>query len=201
MRGEHVTSAGSHCNSHHLNSTGPRSARYSQRWSRRDQVRRREAPPRHAHAGIVSPSRSARVAGGEVADPDGRPHPGVDGQPRAQLLDLVPGRLRNVHSGRRRSHWPAPDYLGPRLCQVGLGLRLLRVRGLNALVATVSTSTSAPVVVAQRLRKGSCDSTRVAARLIADALKTTSALTGLAAGVHWCGQTLRSTATRWSGQR
>jgi Transposase DDE domain group 1 len=50
------------------------------------------------------------------------------------------------------------------------------VRGLNALLATVSTSASAPVVVAQRLRKGSCGSPRGAARLVADALKTIGSL-------------------------
>jgi len=52
------------------------------------------------------------------------------------------------------------------------------VRGLNALLATASTPGTAPVVVAQRLRKGSCGSPRGAARLVADALKTTSKLTG-----------------------
>jgi hypothetical protein len=44
------------------------------------------------------------------------------------------------------------------------------VRGLNALLATVSTPDTAPVIVAQRLRKGSCGSPRGAARLVADAL-------------------------------
>jgi hypothetical protein len=48
-----------------------------------------------------------------------------------------------------------------------------KVRGLNALLATVTTrsttSSTAPVIVAQRLRKGSCGSPRGAARLIADA--------------------------------
>ncbi len=44
------------------------------------------------------------------------------------------------------------------------------VRGLNALLATVSTQTTAPVIVAQRLRKGSVGSPRGAARLITDAL-------------------------------
>ena len=53
-----------------------------------------------------------------------------------------------------------------------------RVRGLNALLATVCTDSSAPVVVAQRLRKGSTGSPRGAARLVADALKTVTALTG-----------------------
>lgn len=44
------------------------------------------------------------------------------------------------------------------------------VRGLNALLATVSTDTTAPVIVAQRLRKGSVGSPRGAARLASDAL-------------------------------
>jgi len=43
---------------------------------------------------------------------------------------------------------------------------------LNALLATVSTPSSAPVIVATRLRKGSANSARGAARLIADAIKT-----------------------------
>ncbi|MCS5480997.1 IS1380 family transposase [Corynebacterium sp. YIM 101645] len=53
------------------------------------------------------------------------------------------------------------------------------IRGLNALLATVTTRTSAPVVVAQRLRRGSCGSPRGAGRLIADAITTTRRLPGL----------------------
>ena len=52
------------------------------------------------------------------------------------------------------------------------------VRGLNALLATVSTKNTAPMVVAQRLRKGSCGSPRGAKRLVADALKTLGQLPG-----------------------
>lgn len=59
----------------------------------------------------------------------------------------------------------------------GSGYGYSGVRGLNALLATVSTTASAPVVVAQRLRKGSCGSPRGAKRLVTDALKTTSTLT------------------------
>src|SRR3954454_12572068 len=59
----------------------------------------------------------------------------------------------------------------------GSGYGYSGVRGLNALLATVSTSRSAPVVVAQRLRKGSCGSPRGAGRLVADALKTVISLT------------------------
>jgi hypothetical protein len=44
------------------------------------------------------------------------------------------------------------------------------VRGLNAVLATVSTETVAPVIAAQRLRKGSAGSARGAARLASDAL-------------------------------
>src|SRR4051812_4953860 len=44
------------------------------------------------------------------------------------------------------------------------------VRGLNALLATVSTDQVAPVIAAQRLRKGSVGSPRGAARLAADTL-------------------------------
>ncbi len=51
----------------------------------------------------------------------------------------------------------------------GSGYGYSGVRGLNALLATASTKTSAPVIVAQRLRKGSCGSPRGAKRLVADA--------------------------------
>ena len=54
----------------------------------------------------------------------------------------------------------------------GAGFGYSGVRGLNALLATVSTETSAPVIVAQRLRKGAAGSPRGAARIVADALKT-----------------------------
>ena len=44
------------------------------------------------------------------------------------------------------------------------------------LLATVSTTQAAPVIVGQRLRKGSCGSPRGAQRLVADALKTVRSL-------------------------
>src|SRR6266566_1455449 len=55
----------------------------------------------------------------------------------------------------------------------GAGYGYTGVKGLNALLATVSTACSAPVIVATRLRKGSANSARGAARLVADAIKTT----------------------------
>jgi hypothetical protein len=54
----------------------------------------------------------------------------------------------------------------------GVGYGYTGVKGLNALLATVSTPSSAPVIVASRLRKGSANSARGAARLVADAIKT-----------------------------
>lgn len=58
----------------------------------------------------------------------------------------------------------------------GSGYGYSGVRGLNALLATVSSTESAPVIVAQRLRKGSCGSPRGATRLVTDALKTVGSL-------------------------
>jgi hypothetical protein len=40
---------------------------------------------------------------------------------------------------------------------------------LNSFIGTLSTPQAAPMIVAQRLRKGSCGSARGAARLVADA--------------------------------
>jgi hypothetical protein len=54
----------------------------------------------------------------------------------------------------------------------GSGHGYTGVKGLNALLATVSTPTSAPVIAATRLRKGSAGSSRGAARLVTDALVT-----------------------------
>ena len=58
----------------------------------------------------------------------------------------------------------------------GAGFGYIKVRGLNALIATVSTESCAPVIVARRLRKGSANSARGAGRLVRDALKTTRTL-------------------------
>jgi hypothetical protein len=55
----------------------------------------------------------------------------------------------------------------------GAGYGYSGVKGLNALLATVSSASAAPVIVATRLRKGSANSARGAARLVADAIKTT----------------------------
>ena len=57
----------------------------------------------------------------------------------------------------------------------GAGYGYSGVKGLNALLATVCTPTAAPVIVASRLRKGSTNSARRAARLVSDAVKTARA--------------------------
>jgi len=60
----------------------------------------------------------------------------------------------------------------------GAGFGYTRVRGLNALIAILTTPGCAPLVVAQRLRKGACGSPRGAQRLVGDAVKQTRRLLG-----------------------
>jgi Transposase DDE domain group 1 len=57
----------------------------------------------------------------------------------------------------------------------GAGYGYSGVKGLNALLAALSAPGAAPVIVATRLRKGSANSARGAARLVADALRTSRA--------------------------
>jgi Transposase DDE domain group 1 len=54
----------------------------------------------------------------------------------------------------------------------GAGRGYTGIKGLNALLAIVSTATSAPLIAANRLRKGSTNSARGAAKLLTDALAT-----------------------------
>jgi Transposase DDE domain group 1 len=58
----------------------------------------------------------------------------------------------------------------------GSGYGYSGVRGLNALIATVTTEPGAPVIIGQRLRKGACGSARGAARMIGDTLATLTRL-------------------------
>src|SRR5664280_82372 len=60
----------------------------------------------------------------------------------------------------------------------GAGYGYTGVKGLNALLAIVSTPLSAPVIAATRLRRGGTSSARGAARLVADALVTARACGG-----------------------
>lgn len=54
----------------------------------------------------------------------------------------------------------------------GSGYGYSGVRGLNALLATVTTPSSAPVIIGQRLRRGAAGSPRGAKRLVRDSLAT-----------------------------
>lgn len=64
----------------------------------------------------------------------------------------------------------------------GSGYGYSGVRGLNALLTTVTTDTCAPVIIGQRLRRGACGSARGAARMVSDALVTVDRLRTQAAG-------------------
>ncbi len=57
----------------------------------------------------------------------------------------------------------------------GAGYGYTGVKGLNALIATVSSPLAAPLIVGTRLRKGSANSARGAGRLVADAVRTARA--------------------------
>jgi hypothetical protein len=57
----------------------------------------------------------------------------------------------------------------------GVGYGYTGVKGLNALIATLSTPLAAPVICATRLRKGSTNSARGAHRLVADAVRAAKA--------------------------
>jgi hypothetical protein len=60
----------------------------------------------------------------------------------------------------------------------GAGYGYTGIKGLNALIAIVSTPTCAPVIAATRLRKGGTNSARGASRIVADALATAKACGG-----------------------
>ncbi|MEP7370574.1 MAG: IS1380 family transposase [Dermatophilaceae bacterium] len=63
----------------------------------------------------------------------------------------------------------------------GVGYGYNKAKGLNALIATLSTPIAAPVIVGTRLRRGATNSARGAAKFVADALATSATLgaTGL----------------------
>jgi hypothetical protein len=93
-----------------------------------------------------------------LGDPDGPDRSGDGGY---ALLD-VDDTIVEVHGHAKQ----------------GAGFGYSGVRGLNALLATLTTATSAPVIVAQRLRKGSTGSPRGAKRLVGDAVRTARRLLG-----------------------
>ena len=100
-----------------------------------------------------------------------RSPPGSGLATRSSLLEIGGGRvLVDVDDTIIEVHGYAKQ---------GAGFGYSKVRGLNALLATVTTQTSAPVIVASRLRKGSTGSPRGAARLVADTLATLRRLPGM----------------------
>ena len=64
----------------------------------------------------------------------------------------------------------------------GAGFGYSGVRGINALISTITVDHRAPIIAASRLRKGSTGSPRGAARLVADTLATLRRLRGKGAG-------------------
>ncbi|RPA61036.1 IS1380 family transposase [Gordonia oryzae] len=58
----------------------------------------------------------------------------------------------------------------------GAGFGYTKVRGLNSAITTLTCRRGTPVIAAQRLRRGSCGSSRGAHRLIADTLATLTRL-------------------------
>lgn len=61
----------------------------------------------------------------------------------------------------------------------GAGIGYSKVRGLNALIATASTTAAAPVIIGQRLRRGPTHSVRGAPKLLADSLATLGRIPGV----------------------
>ncbi|MCV7216350.1 IS1380 family transposase [Mycobacterium sp. SMC-18] len=66
----------------------------------------------------------------------------------------------------------------------GSGYGYSGVRGLNALIATLTTEHGAPIICGQRLRKGACGSARGAARIVGDTLATVTRLRSSAAATR-----------------
>src|SRR5699024_273384 len=84
--------------------------------------------------------------------------PASEGTGQAAMIFVdVDDTVIDVHSARKQ----------------GAGFGYQGSRGLNALLATASTSTSSQVIVGQRLRKGSTSSARGADKFVSDALATT----------------------------
>jgi hypothetical protein len=96
----------------------------------------------------------------------------------AETAPLLPGAAAvtfvDVDSLLRRVYGKQKQGAGFGHAKVG-GYQVL-LRGLNALVATISTPDAAPVVAATQLRAGTANSARGAASLVAEAIATTKAV-------------------------
>jgi hypothetical protein len=95
----------------------------------------------------------------------------------ARLITNLAGRTPLLPDAARIAYLDVDDTIRATYgyAKQGAGYGYSGVKGLNALIAALSTPSAAPVIVASRLRKGSANSARGAARLVADALKTSRA--------------------------
>ncbi|GAC1610578.1 MAG: hypothetical protein NVS3B26_18090 [Mycobacteriales bacterium] len=121
--------------------------------------------------------RPAARRGHLVADEPVRTGPAAARRGRAGVLD-VDDTLRQTYGYAKQ----------------GAGRGYTGVKGLNALLATVSTPTSAPVIAAARLRQGSTNRATGAARFVPDALST-APKAGATGVLVCCGRTRPTTAT------
>ena len=97
----------------------------------------------------------------------------------ARLLARWPHRRAGTVAARRRqvAYVDIDDTVREThgYAKQGAGFGYSGVNGLNALLGVVSTPAAAPVIAAARLRKGSTNSARGAARLVSDTLKAAAA--------------------------
>ncbi len=95
----------------------------------------------------------------------------------ARFLTGLSGQAPLIAAGASISYLDIDDTVRATFgyAKQGAGYGYSGVKGLNAVIATVSTASCAPVILASRLRKGSANSARGAARLVADAIKTSRA--------------------------
>jgi Transposase DDE domain group 1 len=95
----------------------------------------------------------------------------------ARLLAQLAARTPLLPGGDRVAYVDIDDTLRAThgYAKQGAGFGYSGVSGLNALLGVVSTPTAAPVIAAARLRKGSTNSARGAARLVTDTLKAAAA--------------------------
>jgi hypothetical protein len=92
----------------------------------------------------------------------------------ARLLDRLARATPILGGADRVAFLDLDDTVGKTYgyAKQGAGRGYTGVNGLNALLATISTPTSAPMIAATRLRKGATNSVRGAAKLLTDALAT-----------------------------
>src|SRR3954468_10458125 len=95
----------------------------------------------------------------------------------ARLLAQLAARTPLLPGGDRVAYVDIDDTVREThgYAKQGAGFGYSGVSGLNALLGVVSTPTAVPVIAAARLRKGSTNSARGAARLVTDALKAAAA--------------------------